>query len=54
MLVRLGEALVASGRSDEAVPVASEATELLAASWVESVHAQDAAELLGRAQSRIR
>ncbi len=53
VLARLGEALVASGRSDEAVPVLAEATELLGASWVQSRHAEDAAQLLARAQTRI-
>jgi Flp pilus assembly protein TadD len=52
VLLRLGEALLASGRSDEAVSELVEATELLGSSWVESVHAEDAARLLARAQSR--
>jgi hypothetical protein len=54
VLSRLGEVLIALDRSDEAIAVLREATELLAASWVESAHAARAAELLARAQARAR
>jgi hypothetical protein len=49
-LAQLGGVLVELGRTDEAVPVLVEASELLGASWVDSAHADRALELLARAQ----
>jgi tetratricopeptide (TPR) repeat protein len=51
VLLQLGEVLLEIERPGEALPVLGEASELLAASWVESAHAARATELLARAQA---